>query len=393
MHYHKFNTYSQLRTIVLGSYFPAEYFDFIDDVEIRNSLMKIAKEINEDLDYYQQVLENHKVKVLRPTLPSKKEFIDNWNATGQFLSPPLQPRNNHSVVGNTLYQLTTTDNIEHINAVLPGEIVNLSTSNRQVFSKGCQDNIDCYNTTENVWYAREKYQELAGSDWPDFYNYVKGVRSGVPSIANEMESFKDTLRYETKEFTELTGPNLFPVDNKLYIDCKEYLEYGEWVRQNIVFDGELVVMNSTAAHTDGCFVVLGNNVIIGIVPGIDYEKLFPGYRVVRASDSYQETADKRKDIGGFTKKRWWIPGEEGNTKLVNYVDVYMQNYIGNAYETSFDLNVLAINANTICMIVCDPDVVGQLNDFGIAVIEIPWRHRFFVDCGIHCLTLDLHRED
>ena len=77
MHYHKFNTYSQLRTIVLGSYFPAEYFDFIDDVEIRNSLMKIAKEINEDLDYYQQVLENHKVKVLRPTLPSKKEFIDN----------------------------------------------------------------------------------------------------------------------------------------------------------------------------------------------------------------------------------------------------------------------------------------------------------------------------
>ena len=296
-------------------------------------------------------------------------------------------------MGNTLYQLTTTDNIEHINAVLPGEIVNLSTSNRQVFSKGCQDNIDCYNTTENVWYAREKYQELAGSDWPDFYNYVKGVRSGVPSIANEMESFKDTLRYETKEFTELTGPNLFPVDNKLYIDCKEYLEYGEWVRQNIVFDGELVVMNSTAAHTDGCFVVLGNNVIIGIVPGIDYEKLFPGYRVVRASDSYQETADKRKDIGGFTKKRWWIPGEEGNTKLVNYVDVYMQNYIGNAYETSFDLNVLAINANTICMIVCDPDVVGQLNDFGIAVIEIPWRHRFFVDCGIHCLTLDLHRED
>jgi len=393
MYYRKFNTYSQLKKVMLGCYFPKDYFDFIDDSDIRHSLMKIAEEIDEDLEYYQQVLQGLGVEVLRPAIPSKKEFIDYWNQTGKFILPPLQPRNTHSVIGNKIYQLNNNKIVDYINAVLPGEIINLTESNQQVFLKGCANNIDCYNTTTDTWYCREKYQELAGPDWPNFYDYVKGDRTNIPFIQKELEYFKDALCYETKEFSELLGPNLFPVNNKLYIDCKEYLDYKKWVLENIEFSGEIVVMNSKAEHSDGCFVVLGNQVIIGVVPSIDYEKFFPGYRVVQASDSYEETVTKRKEMGTLVQKKWWVPGEEDNKKLINYVEIYMQNYIGNAYETSFDLNVLAINSNTVCMIVCDPDIVAQLNNFGIDVIEIPWRHRFFVDCGIHCLTLDLYRED
>jgi hypothetical protein len=392
MYYRKFNTHSQLKKVMLGSYFPEDYFDFIDDSDIRNSLMKIAKEINEDLEYFQQVLKRHGVEVLRPNIPPKNKFIDHWNQTGEFLSPPLQPRNYHSVIGNKIYQLNNHETVDYINAVLPGEIIDLSKSNQQVFLNGCLDNIDCYNISTDTWHCKEKYQELAGPDWPSFYDYVKGNRTNILFIQNELDYFKDALCYETKEFTELLGPNLFPVDNRLYVDCKEYFDYKKWVLENVEFSGEIVVMNSKAGHSDGCFIVLGNQVIIGVVPSIDYKTLFPGYRIIKASDSYEKTVSKRKEIGTLIQKKWWVPGEENNKKLINYVEVYMQNYIGNAYETSFDLNVLAINDNTICMVQCESDIVDQLNNIDIDVIEIPWRHRFFVDCGIHCLTLDLFRE-
>lgn len=393
MHYHKFDTHSQLHKIVLGTYFPADYFDFIEDRTIRQSLMKIAKEINEDLTYFEQILKTHNVEVLRPSLPSKKEFAEYTRATGKFLSPPLQPRNFHTVIGNKIYQLSTMPEVAYINAVLPGDIINLTELNQQFFKEEISRHKDCYNSIADVWYCKNKYLELAGPDWPNFYDYVKGVRSEIPFIKHELESFKDALCYETKEFTELLAPNLFPVDNKLYVDCKEYFDYHSWVKKHIDFNGEIIILNSKAAHSDGYFVVLGNNVIIGIVPGINYEKIFPGYRVVKASDSYLEAISKRNVSGLFSHRRWWVLGEEDNSKLIDYVDTYMQNFIGNAYETLFDLNVLAINKNTICMIQSDPVVVQQLNSYGINVIEIPWRHRFFVDCGLHCLTLDLYRED
>lgn len=393
MYYRKFNPYGQLRTVMLGCYFPEDYFDCVLDTDIRNSLKKIAKEIREDLDFYQQVLESHDVKVIRPSIPTKQCFVDAWRQDGKFLSPPLQPRNFHSVIGHNIYQLTTAEEAAYINAVLPGEIVDLSESNYQLFAKGCQENQDCHDPITDTWYCRQKYQDLAGPDWPRFRDYVKGSRSSIPAIQQELALFQETLCYETKEFTPLLAPNLFPVDGRLYVDCKEYFDYGSWAKLNIDFAGDIITLNTKAGHTDGFFVVLGHNVIIGIEPGIDYDKFFPGYRVVRASDSYQETMIKRKIVGSPMLKKWWVPGEENNTKLTNHVDTYMQNFVGTAYETSFDLNVLAINQDTICMVMCDSMVTESLNDYGIEAIEIPWRHRFFVDCGIHCITLDLYRED
>jgi hypothetical protein len=355
-------------------------------------LAQIAQEINQDLDYFAQVLHQHGAEVLRPPLPSREEFVQHWNKTGQFPTPPLQPRNYHAVIGHDIYQLDHASEADWINSILPAPAVDLVAKNQEFFQTQCQVNQDCYNSQTNTWYRRQKYQDLAGPDWPAFDCYVQGDRSQIPAIQQELASFATALQYETKEFNCLQAPNLFPVDGNLYVDAPEYFDYRSWAQQHVEFAGNTVQINTGAGHTDGCFVVVGQQVIIGIVPGIDYAQTFPGYQVVASSSSYADAVTRRADINGYLDRSWWVAGQEHNTQLINHVDQYMRDWTGTAYETSFDLNVLALDDHTVCMIVCDPDIVQSLNSYGIDVIEIPWRHRFFVDCGLHCITLDLYRD-
>jgi hypothetical protein len=378
---------------VLGSYFTPDYFDCVADAAVREPLQQIAREINQDLDYFAQILEKHGAQVLRPPLPSQEQFVQHWKHTGQFPTPPLQPRNYHAVIGHDVYQLDRATEADLINAILPAPAVDLVAQNQEFFQTESARHRDCYNSTTDTWYRKQKYQELAGPDWPTFDQYVQGDRSGITAIQQELASFETALQYETKEFGCLQAPNIFPVNGTLYVDAPEYFDYQQWAQHHVNFSGRVIQINSGAGHTDGCFVVVGQQVIIGVVPGIDYAQTFPGHRVVASASSYAAAVARRADVSGYLNRSWWVPGEENNQQLINYVDQYMQDWTGTAYETSFDLNVLALDEKTVCMIVCDPEIVKQLNSFGIHVIEIPWRHRFFVDCGLHCLTLDLYREN
>jgi hypothetical protein len=378
--------------VILGSFYGPEYFDFIADSAIREPLKQIAQEINKDLDYFADILREHGAQVLRPPLVSVDDFETHFLQHGSFPTPPLQPRNYHTVIGNRIYQLEHASEADLINTVLPETATDLTQVNHEFFQAQCEANQHCYNADHGVWYSRKKYLELAGPDWPSFESYVQGHRGSLPSIQAELETFGNVLAYETKEWGPIQAPNIFPVGNRLYVDAPEYFDYVSWTQKHIEFDRPVIQINTGAGHTDGCFVVLGQKVIIGVVPGIDYEQAFPGYRVVASSASYADAVQRRVTQGGYFNRSWWVPGQEHNQSLINYVDRYMQDWTGTAYETSFDLNVLALDEQTVCMIVGDPEIVKQLNAFGIRVIEIPWRHRFFVDCGLHCLTLDLDRE-
>lgn len=378
--------------MILGSFYGPEYFDFIADAAIREPLQQVAQEIQADLDYFAGVMQEHGCQVLRPSLISRSEFQKHFLEHGSFPVPPLQPRNYHTVIGDKIYQLDHGHECGLINSVLPAPPVDLISANRNFFQVQCQRIQHCQDPHTGIWYSREKYQDLAGPDWPSFEQYVQGHRGSLPAIQAELAGFAQALSYETKEWGPIQAPNIFPVDGRLCVDAPEYFDYEGWVRDHMHWDGPTVRINTHAGHTDGCFVVLGQQVIIGVPSAMTYQQAFPGYRVVVASPSYADAVQRRSTQGGYFNRNWWVPGQEHNDQLINYVDQYMQEWTGTAYETSFDLNVLALDDRTVCMIVLDPDMVEQLNRLGITVIEIPWRHRFFVDCGLHCLTLDLDRE-
>lgn len=396
--YHKKNTYDELKVVVLGNYYTPDYFDFITLPDIADPLKRIAEEINQDLESYKKFLESQGCQVIQPKLPSKHEFEEYHSATQQFLMPPLQPRDFHTVVGSKIYRLGNDYEIDQYidRAILEYnsvDYVDLSKSNQEFYDQSMQSSATSYNAGADTWYSRKKYQELAGPDWPRFESYVAGDRSSIPAIQQELAGFADALCYETKEIKPLQGPNVIPLDNRLIVDANEFCDYPSWVQKHMDCAGlEFEHITTRASHSDGCFVVLGKNVILGIDPLIDYAKHFPGYHVISVPpESYQNHLDDfivmKQRVGG----RWWVPGQEHNEEFINFVEMYLQDWTGHVYETVFDVNVLAVNPETVCVSNHNPAIFDQLKQKGIDPVVIPWRHRFFVDCGLHCLTLDLQR--
>lgn len=389
--YRRHNTYGQLKTTVLGSFYYPEYFEFIKNPAVRLSLQNVASEINQDLDNFEKFLVSQGVSVIRPSLPDQAFFQDYFEQYQKLPTAPLQPRNNYSVIGDRLYKLCNENVfIDHcLQQYNSADIVDLSSHNQELFDQCLVQNTECSHN--NTWFRRKKYQELAGPDWPSFVDYVNDVEITNQVIAQEIESFADTLRYH--DFDLLQGPNIFPTDQGIVIDCNEYCDYVAWAKKHISNTANYTNINTTAGHTDGCFVVLGNKTILGISPLIDYQTAFPQHRVIPVPpDSYMSHVESFYKMKSLVHGRWWVEGQESNLDFINFVEQYCRDWVGYVEETVFDVNVLAINNSTVCVSGKNPQIKQQLAQQGIDVVDIPWRHRFFVDGGLHCITLDLVRE-
>jgi hypothetical protein len=71
----------------------------------------------------------------------------------------------------------------------------------------------------------------------------------------------------------------------------------------------------------------------------------------------------------------------------------LDNWVGYVEESVFDVNVLVLDEHHVCVNSLQNE---QLNAFlkkhKMEAIHIPWKHRYFWDGGLHCITLDLVRE-
>ena len=387
MAYQKFNTYGKLKTVLLGSFFYPEFFSKIKNSSVREPLMRIAEEINQDLDHFSQVLTNFGSTVIRAPQPTG--YFDQDNP----YIAPLQVRNHYSVIGNTIYQFNEDFSLG-IRPILENycpDIVSLVNDNELFYNQSMHRAIE--NTNGQQWFSKSKYEQLAGSDWPTYKEYVAGVRSNNQAIREEMDSFSATLQYDVKEMGALQAPNTINTDHAIYVDANEYCNYAGWMTDYINDVRPIKQFTSGAGHVDGCFAVLGNNVILGIDPLIDYQHHFPGYNIIRVprqlyQDHIEEFSTMKKKVNG----RWWLSGEEHNNEFINYVEHHLRSWTGYISESIFDVNVLALDANTICVSNVSKDISEKLKSYNIDCIEIPWRHRFFVDGGLHCITLDLYRD-
>ena len=58
----------------------------------------------------------------------------------------------------------------------------------------------------------------------------------------------------------------------------------------------------------------------------------------------------------------------------------------------FDINLLSIDERTVITNGYDKDVETQLKANGVEMIPFEFRHKYFWDSGLHCVTLDLKRQ-
>ena len=90
--------------------------------------------------------------------------------------------------------------------------------------------------------------------------------------------------------------------------------------------------------------------------------------------------------------KWWVPGEEDSDEFSNYVETYLKDWVGYVEETVFEVNMLSLDQETILVNNYNKKVFDFLEKHKITPVITPFRHRWFWDGGVHCVTQDLYRE-
>jgi N-dimethylarginine dimethylaminohydrolase len=148
----------------------------------------------------------------------------------------------------------------------------------------------------------------------------------------------------------------------------------------------------TGGHLDGTFcpVVPGLIVSSKEISREEFNKLFPGWEVVyttKSIDNVNFLKLKEKNAG-----KWWVPGEEDNDDLIQFVQTYIDHWVGLIEETIIDVNMLVIDEKNVLCIKEDPEVFSAFERYGVTPHLTPFRHYNFWDGGLHCITADLHRD-
>jgi len=145
-------------------------------------------------------------------------------------------------------------------------------------------------------------------------------------------------------------------------------------------------------HSDGTFCVVKPGCIVSLHGIQDYNTEFPGWDVLYLADqSWSKVSpflNIKKKVGG----RWWLKGEEHNNELINFVNTWLDDWVGYVEETVFDVNMLSIDQNTIICNNYNKEVFDHFKKHKVEPIVFNFRHRYFWDGGIHCITQDLYRE-
>lgn len=389
--YRQNNMCGTLKAVMLGTFFLPDFFTTIKAEKVREPLMRVADEIQKDLYQIEKTLKNNGIIVERSKQPQGRfgEIDHRINS--------IAVRNNHVVVGDKLIQLQKNDYVLSPLLAYCKDIVDVSDQNKKHFIRQMANAVVNYNPNNDIWYSKSKYIELAGTSWPPYQDYVNGSWINFPQkyieVKQEILSFKESMEYYTHEIDNLQGPNVLNYNDKIIIDCNEYLDY-TWFEE-IIGDGRpLIYINTKAGHTDGVFMPINDSTILGISEVIDNLKVFADHNKIRVpEEAYQNQITEFNMMKNKVSGRWWIPGQEENTELIEFTENVLSTWTGRAEESVFDVNLLVLDQKTVMINRVDDIVVPQLKKNKIDYILVPWRHRFFIDNGLHCITLDLYRED
>jgi hypothetical protein len=386
--YNVWNMWDPLKTVVLGNSYSPNFFKDIKNDKIRSALTKITEETLEDLEYYEKVLKDFGCTVLRPHVDKNLSILNfaNVNSTEYYSfrqgipRSPLQPRDYQFIIGNKLYLQGLDAN---------GEIAKL------LYQYNSKDIINFENfknrkpdiTDKVIKLTKNQYEILKGSSWPTYENYYNNNFENIEqNILDEITSFMINT-YDDAGNSTLVGRDLYldtTGSNKTCnFICETYKEYCQDLRINrLVIEG----------HHDGCFHTLKPGVIISIEEVKNYEKTFPNWEICYLENqSFHAVSDflkMKKKVNG----KWWVPGEEDNDQFINFVETWLNDWVGYCEESVFDVNVLMLDKYNVCVNNYNETAFAFFKKHKIEPIIVPWRHRYFWDGGLHCITLELYRE-
>ena len=332
--YNNWNKWGHLKTVALGSCYDNDFFDSVADAELRDSLSRILEETNAELDYFEKVLKEWGADVIRPD--TSKIKLSNFmnpdgsikNNTGFVPSPPMTPRDEFIVIGDKRYDICARD-----------------INKKMLLDFNAEDLVDCKRGMNKKFAA--PCMTLVGKDlYADLYDIV------------DHKTLENQFRIIQNNHPDLRI-------NKLHI----------------------------GGHNDGVFCVAKEGVLLSIVGENHYSKTFPGWDVCYLKGESWEKVKGFRELKRKVNGKWWVPGAESNDGLVMYVETWLEDWVGYVEESVLDVNNFMLDEKTMCVANPNNEIVRDYaKKHNIELVHVPWRHRYFWDGGLHCVTLDLNRD-
>jgi len=400
-----------LKVCAVGRSYPPEFYSYIKDARIRNVFEKIAIETEEDFQKLISKLEEFNVEVVRTDISDDLEVYHTYNDKGEMRvpKPPMTPRDHTIMAGNRFFMpgkdygytqnfvkelqesLSVTE-IIHRDLVLPGRPINIATvaKLKKIILEGLLPQSSSFINKEFLEIAEQAMTMTIGSNdsFPKFdrVNAFASIEKLVKDAGNEIV-YDEYVNAATS----------IRLGKDIYVNCQNIInklnEKAFVKRYKNLFPGCRVHPLDIPGHSDGSLCPVKPGLLISLCSSRTFEKTFPGWEVVHLAGQSWDKVDRHLELKleNFAT-RYWVPGEEKNDAFHEYVTDWYDHWVTYVEETVFDVNMLVIDEkNVICNNEND-QVFEAFERHGITPHVINFRHRYFWDGGLHCITSDLHRE-
>ena len=331
-----YTSWQPLEEVIVGRAYTPDYFDFIENAQVRNQLQQILAETEEDLTGLQKTIEQFGACVRRPNLPNKDSFV--WHQTegdGAPL-PPLTPRDWQITLGNQLLRVLPMQELDSLckeyEIAQPGSVINPH-----------------------------------GSHWdPD-------------CILNQA-----------------SASCIVRVGRDVFFDNSEFLkpEQSRWIVDNVLGSEYRVHEAITDGHGDAVFAILKPGVLLSSKHDVNLNLSadFPGWDVCKIWDSSIWAA---MEVGKFKYEQspgaWYVQGQTPTAEFSEFVNTYLTKWTGFVAETVFDVNCLVLDESHVIFSAYNREVFDYCRKHRIEPIISELRHSYFWDGGISCCTQDIRR--
>lgn len=337
MTYSVYQHWDPLRVMAVGKSYPPEIYDYIKNERVRKVFYRIAEETEEDYQKLVSLLEKFNVQVFRPDIESRLEQVREQIKNNQVIESPIgimQPRDFSIMLGNRLY-----------------------------------------------WGA---YQSRG---WEHVINHAVSAGAKYERIIRIPGSYSDIEHRINAAMTTRVGRDLYV---GIYDDSDNH-DYKTKYVQSLLPEYRIHVLD-TYGHSDGTFTPVVPGLIISIMVDYSYNKTFPDWEVVYLHEESWYKMGSFLDLKKQNNGKWWVPGEELNEDFTRFVEQWMNNWVGYVEESVFDVNMIVIDKQNVIVNGYNREAFDALSRYGITPHICNFRHRYFWDGGLHCITSDLHRE-
>ena len=328
-----YTSWQPLEEVIVGRAYSPEYFDFIDNAQVRNQLQQILSETEEDLNNLQKTIETFGARVRRPNLPDIHDFPQQQSNGNGAPLPPLTPRDWQISLGQKLLRVLPMPELDEVCAEYADQVVNPH-----------------------------------GKDWdPDC------ILNGASASC------------------------IVRVGRDVFFDNSDYLkpEQTRWIVDNCLGPEYRIHEAITDGHGDAVFAILKPGVILSSKHDAQLHLAtdFPGWEVLKIWDSSIWAA---MEVGKFKYEQspgaWYVQGQTPTAEFTDFVNTYLNKWTGFVAETVFDVNCLVLDEQNVIFSAYNRDVFDFCKKHKINPIISELRHSYFWDGGISCCTQDLTRK-